>query len=214
MTIKEIIVELQRQGKKVKWRKRTDGGFIITEINGEKFKGAKGNQEARKIVGVELSEARIKQTQYNVKKYITGKKQKPIDEALKRKLRKVQRKMRKSRAKGRITTKKVRWHVKEEGEEAASAYLDKMGRYAEGYAYLENVEYLADYCESVGNGIVKNDELAAKFYKLAADIRAKASTFKEEWINRIYGALYEVVKGGYRKEIAEDTIAKIYGIIS
>lgn len=214
MTIREIIIELQKEGKKVKWRKRTDGGYIITEINNMKFTGAKGNVEARKILGVELSEARIKQTQYNVKKYITGKKQKPIDEALKRKLRKVQRKMRKTGAKGRISTKKVRWHVKEEGKEAASAYLDKMERYAEGYAYYENVEYLAQYCEDVGRGIVNNDKLSAKFFQLATAIRSKAGTFKEEWINRIYGALYDVVKNGYRPDAAEDIINRIYAIIS
>ena len=87
MTIREIIIQLQKEGKKVKWRQRTDGGILITEINNMKFKGAKGNAEARKIVGVELSEARIKQTQFNVKKYIEGKKEKTIDEALKKKLR-------------------------------------------------------------------------------------------------------------------------------
>ena len=214
MTIREIIVELQRRGNKVKWRKRTDGGYIITEINNMKFIGAKGNIEARKIIGVELSQARIKQTSFNVEKYIKGKKEKTINESLKKKLRKVQRKMRKTGAKGKISTKKVRWHVREEGEEAATAYLDKMERYAEGYAYYENVEYLAQYCEGVGKGIVKDDELAAKFYKLAADIRAKATTFKEEWINKIYAALYEVVTSGYRKAKAEEIINNIYTIIS
>ena len=214
MTIREIIIELQRQGNRVKWRQRSDGGILITQINNMKFTGAKGNAEARKIIGVELSQARIKQTQFNVEKYIKGKKEKTIDEALKRKLRKVQRKMRKSAAKGKITAKKVKWHVREEGEAAAEAYLDKMGRYAEGYAYLENAEYLADYAESVGNGVIKDDELAAKFYKLAADIRAKAQTFKEAWINKVYRALYECITSGYRKAICEDNISKIYGIIS
>ena len=214
MTIREIIIQLQREGKKVKWRQRTDGGILITEINNMKFKASKGNIEARKMVGVELSEARIKQTQYNVKKYIEGKKEKTIDEALKKKLRKVQRKMRKTGAKGRISSKKVRWHVKEEGKAAAEAYLDKMTRYAEGYAYEENVEYLAQYVEDVARGITKNDELSAKFFQLAADIRAKSATFKEEWINRIYGALYDVIKNGYRPEFAEEAISRIYQIIS
>ena len=58
------------------------------------------------------------------------------------------------------------------------------------------------------------DELAAKFYKLAADIRAKATSFKEEWINKIYAALYEVVTSGYRKAKAEEIINNIYTIIS
>ena len=214
MTIREIIIQLQREGQKVKWRKRTDGGFIITEINNMKFKGSKGNIEARKIVGVELSEARIKQTQYNVKNYIAGKKEKAIDEGLKKKLRKVQRKMRKTGAKGRISSKKVRWHVKEEGKAAAEAYLDKMERYAQGYAYEENVEYLAEYIEDVGRGIINNDELSAKFFQLAADIRAKAATFKEEWINRIYGLLYDVIKNGYRADFAEQALSRIYQIIS
>ena len=62
MNIRAIIQELERLGFKVDARRRVDGGWIITKINDMTFTGAKGNQYAREILGIELSQARIEQT--------------------------------------------------------------------------------------------------------------------------------------------------------
>ena len=88
MKVRELIADLKEKGYQVKFRERTDGGVIITEINNMKFKGAEGNAEARRIVRVDLSPARMTQLKHNVDKYIKGKKEKALDDEMKRKLRK------------------------------------------------------------------------------------------------------------------------------
>ena len=94
MNVKDIVEELRKMGIKVEARKRTDGGYVITKINGVSYSGAKGNQAAREMLGISLSEARIKQVNYNVDKYI---KKEPLSKEMKRKIDKVQRTWRKHR---------------------------------------------------------------------------------------------------------------------
>lgn len=217
MSIKEIIEELKKLGMSVKSRKRSDGGFIITEINGVRYKGAKGNTRARELLGIKLSEARIEQTQYNVKKYISKqKKKKTLDEPMKKELRKVQQTWRKNKVGGeaKVTAKKVKWYIKEHGQEAAKEYLHKMKRYGQGIAYEDNIEYLAQYIEDMAKGIeLTNQEYADKFYALAEYIRSKSGTFKEDWIKRIYEVLYTVFELGFEDSTLEAALNTIYTII-
>ena len=217
LTIKNIIDELRKLGMEVEARKRSDGGYIITKINNMTFSGAKGNQYARQVLGVELSQARIEQTAYNVTKYIKGKKSKTLDEGMKKELRKVQRTWRKNKVGGeaKITAKKVKKHLKEHGREETEAYLRKMNRYGEGYAYEENVEYLAQYVEDVAKGLeLTNEDYADKFYKLAEEIRSRSATFQEDWIHKIYEVLYTVFELGFQDSTLEAALSSIYSIIS
>ena len=215
ITTKEIIEELRKLGIKVDARKRTDGGWLITKINNMTFTGSKGNQEARRILGVELSQARIEQTAANVTKYI---KKEPLSKEMKKKIDKVQRTWRKNKVggKAKVTTKKVRRHIKEHGEAETNAYLRKMSKYGEGIAYEENVEYLAKYAEDVGR--VFDDrhstDMANEFYKLADYIRSIADHFKEEWIWPCYQDLYFVRDMGYMESTGEAAISTIYKRIS
>ena len=60
MTVRELINELIKQGHKVKFRERSASegkGVRITSIDGVHYTGSKGNEEARAILGVKLSEA-------------------------------------------------------------------------------------------------------------------------------------------------------------
>ena len=217
MTMKNIIDELRRLGMDVEARKRTDGGYIITKINGMTFTGAKGNAYARQVLGVQLSQARIEQTQYNVKKLITGKKSKTLDPEMKQKLRKVQSNWRKNKVGGtaKVTAKKVKKHLAEHGKEETEEYLRKMSRYGEGYAYEENVEYLAQYAEDIGRVYEqKGSSWGEKFFELADFIRSIKETFKEEWIGKVYGSLYFVRDMGYEDSTAEAALSVIYTLIS
>lgn len=217
MTIKNIIDELRKLGMNVEARKRSDGGYIITKINNMTFSGAKGNQYARQVLGVELSQARIEQTSFNVKKYIAGKKQKTLDEEMKKKLRKVQKTWRKNKVGGeaKITAKKVKRHLKEHGREETEEYLRKMNRYGEGYAYEENVEYLAQYIEDVARGLdLTNEKYAAKFYELAEQVRSRSAFFREDWIQRVYQVLYSIFELGFEDSTLEAALSTIYTIIS
>ena len=215
MTVREMINQLEKMGFKVKAHKRADGGWIIRKINDMTFTGASGNAYARQVLGIELSQARIEQTKYNVEKYIKGAK-KPkdqIDEALNKSLKKVQRQWRKKKVQARITKKKLRWHLKEGGRQEAEAYLQKMSRYGEGYAYEENVEYLAQYIEDIAKGIINNDKLQNDVNALAQYIRSKKDTFKEEWIPKCYEYAYFMIENHYDENMVRFSMQKIYETI-
>ena len=211
MTTKEMIDELRKLGYEVQSRKRSDGGYIITKINGMTFTGAKGNTYARSVLGVELSSARAEQLSFNVQKYIKGTK-KPKDklsEELNKELRSVQRAWRKKGIKARITKKKLRWHLKQGGEKEAREYLQKMRRYGSGYAYEENVIYLAQYIRNVAKK-VNDKELQEATYKTADYIESKKDVFREEWISDIYAYWYEVVSTHYDNNVVALAIQKTY----
>ena len=76
MKLIDMVEELVSQGHKIKFRYRTDGGIIITSIDGKKFTSlTEGNKTARSMVeGGELSMARAEQVKFNVNKYIKLKK--------------------------------------------------------------------------------------------------------------------------------------------
>lgn len=214
MTTKEMISELKARGYKVKYRKRTDGGYLITKIDGRTFTGAKGNTYARSILGTELSQKRQEQLSYNVDKYIKAQKKKAtLDEEMKKELRKVQRKWRKRQVKGRITAKKVKEHIATSGREEAKRYLQRQTRYGEGLAYEENVEGLAQYIEDVSLSI-SDRELAEAIVKTAMYVRSKINTFKEEWISVIYGYWYEVIETHFDLNTAALAITKTYAKIN
>lgn len=195
MNIKEIINELEKLGFEVKYRKRTDGGYLIKQINNMTFTGSKGNAYARQTLGIELSQAKIEQQSYNVAKFIKvgkGKKKPTLDKDLKGQLRKVQAKWRKEGVQAKITAKKVKRHVEESGKQAAQDYLGKMSRYGEGLAYLENVEWLAQYYEDLARGAILDDQLQNGLFEFAAKIRSRAEIFKEAWISQLYRCGYDI----------------------
>ena len=216
MKVSEMVTELRKLGYEVEAYKRTDGSYLIKRINNLSFSAAKGNAYARAILGVELSEARIEQTAYNVRKFIKGSK-KPkdaIDEELIKELRKVQRQWRKTKQKGHITKRKLREKISEGGEANARKYLEKMMRYGKGFAYEENVEWLAKYTYDIANVLYhENYFTSSKYEALAYYIRSIAFRFREEWISRVYAYLYEIIDTGYSVQVAEANLLEIYKII-
>ena len=64
MSVRELVKALRKEGHKVTYRKRKDGGILIKSIDGQKFKGAKGNLLARQMLGINLSEKRALQSRY------------------------------------------------------------------------------------------------------------------------------------------------------
>lgn len=209
MNVAKMIKELERMGFKVDARRRTDGGWLITKINDMSFSGASGNQYARQVLGVELSQARIEQTHFNVNKYIKGKKAKgAIDEELIKELKKVQRLWRKKQVSARITKKKLRWHLKTGGRKEAEEYLKKMSRYGQGYAYEENVLYLAKYIEDIAIGCPRGYK--GRVRQVAEFIRNNIDHFKEAWISDIYSFWYEVISSNYYEAVIERAINSTY----
>ena len=203
----EMINELRKRGYQVEARRRTDGGWIITRINNRKFSGAKGNQEARELLGVSLSSKRAEQVQYNVEKYIKGAKKpkEKVNEEMSKELRRIQRIWRKKNVQAKLTKRKLRWHIQEEGQEAARRYLQRMERYGKGYAYEENVYGLAQYIEDT-IPVIKDKELAAATQSLADEIKSKVDSFKEEWISKLYPFWYAVNESAQATGMADNEI--------
>ena len=215
ISIEKMIKELEAMGFKVNARRRTDGSMIITKINDMSFSGASGNQYARQVLGVELSQAKIEQVHFNVQKYISvGKGHKAkgkVDETLMRQLKSVQQKWRRNQVQGRITKKKLRWHLKQGGRKEAEAYLKKMSRYGSGYAYEENVRYLATYISNVALGCPS--KWKDKVLKVSEHILTHIDTFKESWIHDIYSYWYEVVQSSYNEASIEKAINFTYNLV-
>lgn len=197
MTIKEIAELLAFQGHQVKTRRRSDGGYIITSIDGQKYGGASGNIEARKIVGVSLSHARSYQlSRIKPPKRVAPLKRKkePLPEELMKNLRKVQREWRKTHKDigGTISVRGLRYQYENYGYDVAKASLDKSYRYTQGYAYIENVQWLIERLHQAMN---KADESEQSIIEQIIDtIENKIYVFKEEWINACYQAVYEFEK--------------------
>lgn len=138
MTIKKIINILQGMGYKVSARKRKDGGYLITSLNDMSFKGAKGNIEARKLLGVELSEKKRKQLVR-----ITRPRLAPIPKEVQNQMQRINRKLRRMGSRyGRVTTKQYRENVKLYGEEEAKRKLNNLERYHKGLANITNIMWL------------------------------------------------------------------------
>ena len=214
----EIIKELRDMGYDVSARKRTDGGYIITEINGEKYTGAHGNTRARTIVGASISEAKATQLSFNVEKYIKGQKKvrDTLDDEMIKELRKTQRAWNKARKQsgadfGRITKRKLRYKFKTEGRSAALVYLKRMRRHAEGFAYPENVMHLLSRMKRARPRIYQSNK--SDWEDLMTKIESITENFLEKWIAPVYDFVYDVEEAksdGEQKTLIE----QIYMIIS
>lgn len=213
MTTKEMITALRLQGYRVKARQRTDGGWLITEIDGRRYSAAKGNERARGILGVKESAKRIAQRQYNVSAYIRGHTKTPtLNKAFKKALRKAQREWRKNQVRGKLTSANVKRHIREFGEDEAMSYLRRQTRYGQGYAYEKNVEYLAQYIEDMAASI-QDEKAKGQAMTCASIIRAYTGEFKEKWISAIYGIWYAVRNQGFDPAAAQEAIRATYEIM-
>ena len=207
MTIKEIAEILAEQGHNIKIRKRSDGGYIISGIDSERFSGASGNIRARQIVGATLSAARSYQlARIRPPKNVSPVKRKmtPLPQELLKEMRKVQRQWRKNHPDiaGTISTKGLRYQYEKYGEEMAKASLNKAFRYSQGYAYLENVNWLIERLTTDRNKLDGYD--ASVIDDIINQIKMKQLSFKEDWISEIYEEIYEFEKG----QIEADELAR------
>lgn len=194
MSIKEIIEALIKEGYKIEARKRHDGGYLITKINGESFRAAKGNARARLLVGAKISNARHIQLQ----RIRFGHKKMPeVPNDLKKLLRKVQREWRKKHPdiRGTLSMRGLRYYYSKHGTQAAFAAIDKHYRYAQGLAYIENVNWLVERLHILETKMELGGEDTTKIKEVINKIESKSLMFKEEWIHKIYEIIYMVEEG-------------------
>lgn len=155
--------KLQEMGYTVSLSFRKEGGARITKINAESFKGSSGNVRARQILGVELSEAQTKHlSKIKQKKGVFGKKKlEPLDPELIKLQNKINRGFKEIGQTARVTRKKIRYRLENEGYEETKKYLERVLRYTKDYAYDESIEALIarlsnDYMVSDKNEKIKD----------------------------------------------------------
>ena len=214
MTIKDLAELLAKQGHDITLRTRSDGGYIISKIDGVSFKGASGNIQARRIAGVQLSHARtIQLARIKPPKRIApmSRKKAPLPEELVKKLRKVQREWRKKHPdiSGSASMKGLRYYYETYGEEQAMASLDKHYRYAQGFAYIDNVNHLIERLEQTKvKADIYGDDTSI-IDRIINTIKNNVLSFREDWINPTYEAIYDYEHGNMPLEELERRIAGI-----
>ena len=206
MTIKDLAEMLSSLGHDIKVRKRSDGGYIISKIDGVSFKGASGNIRARQIGNVTLSQARSYQlARIRPPKKVAPMKRKltPLPNDIKKELRKVQREWRKTHKdiSGTISTRGVRYQLEQYGEEATKAALNKSYRYAQGYAYIENVQWLIERWTSAMEKMDWIDKTWAQ--EIIRVLQERMLTIKEEWIHSLYYEAYYPAVSQHAISVAE-----------
>lgn len=222
--MKLVINELRSKGYKVEAYKRKDGGYLIKSINGVKYTGAKGNAAARALTGTELSVRKQKQlksitptakSQAAKTRRITKPRKPPLPEDIKKSIRDIQKLFKKNVSELgdyiTIKTKSIRYIMEHEGEAKARETLEKARRYAEGYAYIENVNAVLDRIKALINH--SNDKIKPILEEIWNAIDQRKNVFLEDWMNSVLTRLYDYDKNQKTVENATALKNDIFRII-
>lgn len=184
------IKEARARGAKIKYRKRSDGGYIVTSVNGVKFKGAKGNARVRELVGSNVSEYRQTQLERITKNRPSHRRKAKaytIDDEIRRAQNRINRKRRKNKTEGGgyVSKKKIKYNIENYGKEETLRRLQDAERYAEGYAYLDNVNWLINRLKSERDF----SDYPNEWDKIIDHIEAHKLKFKDSTLSEIYNIL-------------------------
>ena len=209
MNLIDIIKLLQKEGHSVQYYHRKDGGYVITRIDGQGFAGKSGNVRARAMTGQVLSQARsVQLSRIRLPKGKKATKKAPLPSDVLKEMRRVQKAWRKNHPdiSGTISTRGVRYQLEHYGKEKTLLSLDKAYRYTQGYAYIDNVNWLIQRIENDLSKVYSQE-----MQDVVDKIKEKALDFKEEWISQVYEVVYEWEKGSIE---AEECARRINLIIS
>lgn len=210
LTMIKIVAELQAQGHTIDYYVRTDGGILIKSIDGRKYTGATGNAVARTMAGAAISEARAKQLKHITEKRVKARKRRkppvPLSKTIQTEFQRVRKiwnkrfkaKEGKPHPAGYFDKSRIQYSLEHYGEEEALRRISEAERYATGYAYSKNIEFLATQIENTGR-IMQSEELKS----LAEDIRSNSYSIKEEWIAPVYDELYKINAGANLLDVAK-----------
>lgn len=196
MTTRQLVNQLRQQGYNVTFYVRKDGGILIRSINGESFKGAKGNIYARSLMGLKLAERREKQLSKITRERVYHPRKIPVEtpEDLERFRKRVMRKWRKAGLTGSISKKNLRRIIEERGFEGAKTYLEEMERHSMGKAYYGQIEALLSRIEN--DITLSEDSTDIEYLQSAYDlIDQKRDDIRPTWINDMFDSLYNFEMG-------------------
>lgn len=190
MTMMDVIALLKDMNMEVQYTKRKDGGVRINRIGNQHFTGSTGNALAREMVGASLSERRVAQLK-TIKtpkgKWGNPKRTEKLEEDVVKRIRRVQRKIRKNNVNrtASVTQKNYKYVMEHEGKAEADRRLAQAERYAVGLAYVENVDALVKRLELDNQKIKdKNIEEAIQL------IKDKRETMKESQLSDLIESTY------------------------
>ena len=216
MTTRQVINKLIKEGHKVTYYTRKDGGVRITSIDSQRFTGSTGNTRARALTGESLSERRQVQLSRSYMKTEKGQwghpksKKEPLPDEAKRLIRKAQRVFRKQGViAGTSSTYRFRINVEKLGYERAIERLKQNIRYAQGLAYEENVDHVKSLLKDYGNKLRMTPEETQQFDELLKKIENKKERFKDIWIKEIRQVLYNIKDGEISVQNLLDDINEI-----
>lgn len=204
MKIIDIVKQLRSKGFHVEYRTRSDYGVLITQIGHRTFKGAKGNIEARSLVGVSLSEEKIKHLE-KLQRSRTTKVERSkalLSKELKDAINRVQRMKASAKAKakrkgqkfdslGTLSRKEIAKQIasgKITEQEALQNAKNIMMRY-KGIAYDENIRMLVERLRMFARNVGRESDFDWYISKIEATIGQ--NKFYDEWIPIINNAIYE-----------------------
>lgn len=210
MKMLEVVRQLQKQGHKVEYYVRKDGGILIKRIDSQRFTtGATGNIMARSMVGVEISEARSSQLKYatRARKQLRKFKNVAVKDEIKLEWQRVKKKWNKAfKAKGGkphqagyFSWASVKYTFEKYGEEEAYRRIREAEKYASGIAYEKNVKELAIQIQILADKLNSNE-----LRKVADDLIVNAYQIKEAWIRPAYDKLYQINAGVSAQQIAQE----------
>ena len=186
-----LISMLRYRGHRVKFYKRSDGSYRITEINGVTYTGSTGNKVARQILGVKISEKREKQLAR-----IRKPKLPPLPHEVDKRIRRVQKLWKKNKIEreGYVGRRGARYNLKKYGEEETLRKLSEQERYARGLAYSETIQWIIDYIrDQIIPKVSPQDKNTLK--EIITLIENNKSTIKEADISPIHDYLYDFRDG-------------------
>ena len=198
MKLITIVKRLQAQGVDIRYRVRSDGGILVTQVSGMRFTAAEGNRFVRNLTGEALSESQVRQRQaIKPPKKISPamRKKLPIPEDVKKEIQKLQRLYRKDKKKGKPTIKNYRYVAERYGEAEAKRLLKQSEYYVKGIAYDENIEALIQRLQQIktlveiaqeDDGIIQNAIDATREYQAA-----HRENFTEDKIKWLLAIIYD-----------------------
>ena len=197
MKLVTIVENLKKAGVDIQYRVRKDGGILVTDVNGLKFKGAAGNTFVRNLTGETLSESQIKQ-RLKIKppkgKSAAARKMPELPEDTIKKIKRLQREYRKQgKEKGYPSIRNYRYNLKKYGKEKADEMLAHSEQYIRGLAYDESIDALILRLDQINN--VLNDNRISELIELTKQERDyHREDFTEEKISFLIQAIYDFEK--------------------
>ena len=215
MTLRDAVKKLREEGFKISYKVRTDGGIVITYIDGRKFseRDREGNKIARLIAGGNISEKQARQRETASTKAAAkrlkerealakagrNRPKRPSKVDVPRHIRSLitqaNKALSKTKNKYRISIKKIKQAYRRgESWRQIGATLTEAIRHAKGKPYEAEIDWVIGYLRGISMG------------HLADKIEKKRNSLTEKQVAKIREAAYRKRSKREMEEIINDIL--------